>query len=110
VRRRDDYRDVIGSIAAITGGALAPSAIHCAEGPRRVLSVVAEGKTSRIELQGATDWLDLTPLLACLNRLIRGPRRLYEVRKPGWGQEFGVAFATKKEAAELDASGYREIG
>jgi hypothetical protein len=64
--------------------------------------------TERVVLAGDTDGADLPPLLARMNRLLerRGdPRRLYEVRQPGWRQEAGVAFASREEASTLERWG-----
>lgn len=104
-----DYRPVVMSLCALTQGALRMEFFACSEEDTvRELRLVISGVELRAQLAGDTDYVDVKPLLVCLNDVAErlSERRFYEVRDPAWGQEFGVAFATEGEARTLFDDGF----
>jgi hypothetical protein len=62
---------LVEQIARLTGGALAPTDLTCVErGPTRELRFTMSGRTFTATLRGDTDWVDVDPLLACLNEAL----------------------------------------
>ncbi len=104
----DDYRHVIDELCAIAE--LSPTGVSCTETSGvRHLSLTLGTREFRAELEGNTDWIDPSPLLACLNKVAAAAKkkyRFYEFREPRWGQELGIVFATAAEAKRLEKHGF----
>jgi hypothetical protein len=106
-----DYARVVADIAQLCGP-IDPIEVSCIEKEgARHLTLAARGLEYDAILTGDTDWLDLAPLLACLNRLLAdagAPGRLYDL--PNSGQGFAVGYATAEQAATLEREGYALLG
>jgi hypothetical protein len=104
-----DYIDFVADLARLTDGQLAPRRVDCVDrdGARQLTFNVGK-RRYEARLEENWGWVDLAPLLACLNRAladIGAPGRLYEHKQPTDGQEIAVAYAAPEEARALQAEG-----
>ncbi len=105
-----DYEELIKDLVKITENTICFEAISCVETEKgRELLLTVNQKKFKTILEGDTDYVDVSPLLSCLNKVAayyKLERRFYEFSDPGWGQEFGVVFATRTEASKIKKAGF----
>lgn len=96
IERPEKYVELVEQMLALSGGTLSASSIACVEEQaRRRLTIESNGQRFEATLDGDGDWIDLPPLLLCLNDLAKASgvkRRFREFRELDWGREIGVAF------------------
>ncbi len=86
----EDYGQLVFDLAALAGVTI--DSIDYRDGARRQLVIRALSRSVAIDLRGATDFVDLPPLLAGLNELLPGPRYLHAMPELARGQELAVGF------------------
>ena len=105
----EDYEHLVADLCQLAGSELSLERVTCHERQGvRELVVRISGHEATAELEGNTDWVDLPPLLAALNRAAEAAgasRRFYAFQEPDWGQEIGVVCANADEAGRFRGYG-----
>jgi hypothetical protein len=110
VDNASDYESLVADILAMTKGEVLVESIECTEHENTRTLRMRWGKRAFVtELEGGTDWVDLEPLLECLNKVAAAQgakRRFVAFREVDWGQEAGVSFLDRSERHALSRSGH----